>query len=377
MTKPPASAINAVENYLVEQIRSRAIRPGQPLPSRQELADRFGIALSSVGVAVKRLGEKHPLRFVPGHGVFLDDPERRPRVRTIAMIGPYATHHFEHPGQPASVHGYWGPIHAGILAACGKANCALTYVPNVVRAPVDWDYIESFRADCVVSFGLPITPGMVMEAKRRGVRLVLGNRPDDDVLRLGVSYADFDNAGSFRSAVREFARRGHRRIGCVYGETSQPYTRAAWAEAFMLEAAAQGLAFPARDYIRVHPPGVEDYPAHFARLVGELLDTPLPPTAIYCHNSAHMFERLGRELVLRQKRVARDVSLLAIDTSGLAGDLPMSAMIASPAELGRGIVETAVAVMDDPQAVVHRTVPFEFHDFGSIGPGLTDRDWVI
>lgn len=60
---------------LLAEIRERALRPGDRLPSEQELEERYGVSRTTVRQAVASLVADGVARKIQGRGTFLSDPE--------------------------------------------------------------------------------------------------------------------------------------------------------------------------------------------------------------------------------------------------------------------------------------------------------------
>lgn len=359
-----------INTYLSENFESGATKPGDRLPSRSVLAKKFNVSLGTVSVALRRLAKKHPLKFVPGSGVFLSESALDKGTFTIGLVGPFASQVAKN--QTSLVEqSYWANIAQSIMHCCDEKNLALLVIPNTSQEPLDIDRIESFGASCLISHGVPLRKETVFEFRRRGIPLLLGNRGDGSLSSLGASYVDYDVVACFRDAVRIFNERGHERMACVFMQsTDEAWTT--WRDAFCMEATLRGLYLPPQLYCRMKPRGSvfdEGYAKAGEFLCDQteaLLDLPEPPTAIFYHVESYLMESVLETLDKRGVEVGKDLSIMCLALADRDVQPKLSVFMEQADVLGRQMVETAVKLAHASHEVFQIDVPFTFIDRGSI-----------
>ena len=68
-----------VAQIIESEIRAGQWKPGFPVPSRQQLSDRFGIARETAARAHRHLSERGYLVAVPGVGMVVTPTDRWPQ----------------------------------------------------------------------------------------------------------------------------------------------------------------------------------------------------------------------------------------------------------------------------------------------------------
>ncbi|MBN2296604.1 MAG: winged helix-turn-helix transcriptional regulator, partial [Pirellulales bacterium] len=74
---PTRPKYEKLKQYLVQQVTSGGLKPGQALPSEQRLAESTRVARNTVRQALSELEEDGLIRRVPGRGTFVNDDARR------------------------------------------------------------------------------------------------------------------------------------------------------------------------------------------------------------------------------------------------------------------------------------------------------------
>ena len=60
-----------IADWVLAQIESGDLRPGQPVPSEKELTDLFGVARTTARRAISSLRDAGAIRTVPGRGSYV------------------------------------------------------------------------------------------------------------------------------------------------------------------------------------------------------------------------------------------------------------------------------------------------------------------
>lgn len=79
-----------VADYLREMILSGQMKPGDKLPTEEQLCQHFGVSRTTLREAVQSLRVAGVLEVTPGRGSFVCTPDVDKMLRDMAMMGKYA-----------------------------------------------------------------------------------------------------------------------------------------------------------------------------------------------------------------------------------------------------------------------------------------------
>ena len=358
-----------ISSFLAEEIGAGRIRPGDQLPSRTALAEKFGVAPPAVTYALKKLSGQQtvPLRFEPGRGVFLNDPASERKTTTIGLIGRFGGDPTGILSDPSAKY-YHGPILQNMLLTAGRLNCAFSAIPHTDREPLDLDRIASFRPDCLVGFQVEIMPETVGALRQRGLPFVHAHRQTEAFVRTGASYVDFDVQLAFRESVLLFHRRGHRRIAAIIEQPND----SSWTvnrDAFLLEAARLGMPPVTQQYLRTIPPVYpnDDTPRRILRdHMDALLRLPEPPTAILSWTPEPWIGTVTDVVREHGLKLGLDLSVVGRVIENMEVESPISAWSYNPGAAGVKLIETAIELARDPYRVIQVDIPCKFIDKGTL-----------
>lgn len=365
------TAIDQIIQHLSDSVKAGEFTSGDRLPSRSVLARKFGISPGTVSIALRRLAKIHALEFKPGRGVFLAGEDAAKDRLNIGLIGRYAsTSADDMNGAGVRRHGYWPAILHSIVSCCAKRNYAVVVIPETMQEPLDLDRVLSHRVGCLISHGLDLHRSTILEIKRRGIPLILGRRPNDRVLSVGVSYVDYDWVGGLRQSLKIFSERGHDRVACIAVPQIEG-TCERWREVFFAQTAQLGLSSSHKEYCRVYPAAaVNRLPKTVHEFIRDecaaLLALSEPPTAIFCSAFEDIIRPALDALAGRRITVGKELSLICLAPEWPQSPLTLSAFVEPAEDLGEKLVETASKLADDPHQVFHVDIPFDFTDKGSI-----------
>jgi len=352
-------ATDKVVSHLLAEIENGKIKPGDKLPSRTRLAQNFSVSLPTVTEAYRRLSENDLVTHVPGKGVYLaGENKQRTYPMTIGVVGMFASRS----GLAVMEQkGYWAGLLSSLTLHAHEKDYGVLLVPGTAKEPLDLNRVRAYRPAAVISIGIQLSAETVIEFRRRGIPLLLGNRHLEN---LGVSYVDYDNADTFRRVVRLFYERGHRHIAALVTAASVPAVQERYRNCFYMELAACGCSYRYNDYWRVLPSdggraGLEEL-GHDTTLA--LLDMPKPPTAIYCRGP-EMADGVASAAAERGLKIGRDMSIIMSATFGEEG--PYSAFLAPHDELGKKMVMAVEKIVGDPHEICQIDVPTQLFQHNS------------
>lgn len=355
--------IAEVADRLMQEIGQGAIPPGGRLPSRTELARRFGCAPSTVSGAIKQLVLRKRVETVPGKGVFLPDAAHpSERALTLGVIGWFAGHTSANLLREDE---HWRGRYTSLVMAANRMNCGTLLIPGTDAEPLDVAAIAQHRPDVLISMSLSIAPDTAAAFRRAGIPVIV---VDPLEARAAMSCVAYDSLGATRQAVRILHRHGHRRIAFLSLQTLAPEVSDAMREAFYAELAAQGLVYEYRRYVGVirvrHSLQFHQQTRQAARLeIDRLLQLPDPPTAVFCWSPA-MAEGCADLADRRGLRIGRDLSLIVM--ASFEQDSPFSSVVEPHDAWALEVVKAARSLTLDPHAVVNKSIPLTYVDKGSV-----------
>ena len=213
------------------------------------------------------------------------------------------------------------------------------------------DYIDLFldhRIGGAVFHHLAITGDQAAELADAGVQCVL---MDNELDLPGFAAVDTDNRSGGAMAAEYLFRRGHRRIGCVYGLLERPAPESGDGAEIPYEDTFQFRIWRERTQgftdalagLGLEPSGLFQGNGRFdrmTRLAGPIADAVMGmdrrPTALYCENDI-MAAAMLKAFYLRGVRVPEDMALIGHDGLDLcAMMLPNITTVAQPRfEMGK------------------------------------------
>ena len=355
----------SIVSYIESEIANGRLQPGQKVPSRVELAERFNVSRQTVTTAIRSLADRGVVVHTAGRGVHVAEaPSSTTRGLTIGVIGWYAGHLSKLPDVGLGIAGYWEGAFKALSKFAHENGHGLLLIPQTDCEPLDVESILAYKPDVIVSIGIQLRPETVFELRRHDVQLLMGNR---QLEHLGVCYVDYDTEGDFRRMVRIFHDRGHERIAVIMQQMRIASIEEQCFGAFCSELAMRECVYPYRQYWRSmelardsrKKSGQEQENACIQML--ELLDLPEPTTAVYCR-SKHVADGVLCAMKERGLAAGRDISIL------VDGDetTSLSSFALPQDELGKETVEMLKRMIANPHRVYQVDVPKPFVERGSI-----------
>ncbi|MFF0328787.1 GntR family transcriptional regulator [Nonomuraea angiospora] len=80
-TSAPVPPSRRLVDDLRAAITSGELKPGDPLPSEQELMDRYGLAAITITIALRKLRQEELIHHIPGRGRFAGPAPRKSEDR--------------------------------------------------------------------------------------------------------------------------------------------------------------------------------------------------------------------------------------------------------------------------------------------------------
>jgi len=343
-----------IRQQVLEEIQQG--RYGRRLPTKQQLAERFGVSVGTISRALDVLCQEGWLEYKRGAGIYACVPSV-PRVKQIAFVV----------SAPADVmeHTYHGPLFRALCDVCAEANINL--MAAFIPVP-EWQHLpERYPGTAFYVAAPPATSVDVLTSLwHQGIPLVAAGASWREPVAFPT--IDSDNHDGARRGVEYLLHLGHRRIAYVNGSEDSTNCRDRLAgyldalRAWGIEAKPQWIIRPDDD--------THLSPSARNALV-DLLLMPDRPTAIFC---AGYFLTLSVMSLAEQLGIAipRQVSVLGTDDPVSAQYLnpPLTTLRQPLYQMGRRAAQVLLenATRRSGRTVVHEKLPMELVTRASCAP---------
>ncbi len=189
------------------------------------------------------------------------------------------------------------------------------------------DLILPRQIDGMLLLGSRLPFDASKEEQRNLPPMVMAN---EFAAELELPTVHIDNLTAAFNAVNYLHELGHRRIACIAGPEEMPQCH------YRLQGYIQALR---RNGLNVDPHYITRGDFSFeagARAMGQLLDLPQPPEAVFCHSDIMALGALSL-IKRRQLRVPQDISLIGFDDIALTQycDPPLTTVAQPRFEIGQ------------------------------------------
>jgi GntR family transcriptional regulator, arabinose operon transcriptional repressor len=301
-TEPEKPKYERLRQFFVEEILAGRLRPGDMLPTEQQLAASYAIARSTVRQALAELERDGLIQRIQGKGTFIHE-EARARLRkgldVFALVLPETQSGF-YPSLQRSFDEAAGRVHNQILVC--QSNNNLDRQGNVILQLID----KEVAGVAIVPVTIPATPVyQIRQIQRAGIPVVFCHRRVEGV-RAPLLAIPFRDVG--RLAGRALVERGHRRVAFFAPHRSEP----SMGYLTGLRDVLPSGSLADEHAVFFGPEAVPDPEVHEPELLAALtavLDHRERPTAIFASfdSTAEMIYLLLMRLGLR---VPEDISLI-------------------------------------------------------------------
>lgn len=354
-----------LRQFLVDEIGAGRLKPGDMLPTEQQLAASYAIARSTVRQALAALERDRLIERVQGRGTFIHREARvEPRrgLDVFALVVPETQAGF-YPSLQRSFDEAAGRVHNQILVC--QTNNNVDRQGNIILQLID----KEVAGVAIVPVTAPATPVyQIRQLRRSGIPLVFCHRRVEGI-RAPLLAIPFREVG--RLAGRALRERGHRRVAFFTphrGESSAGY------RAGLLDALPAGALRPEHD-VCFGQGDAADATIHEHELLAALqavLARPGRPTAIFASfdSTAELIHLLLPRLGLR---VPEDISLIGFGGTmrGSPSLRRITSVTVDEVRIGQRAVELLdrmrrreLALDDDETS----TMPIDLSDGQTLGP---------
>jgi DNA-binding LacI/PurR family transcriptional regulator len=335
-----------VSQNIGQRIRTGKLKPGERLPSMDDLAEVYGVTKITVRRALLELKSEGLLYTRPAQGTYVidvlpsDSVRHKSQVLTVGVVS-----HVLLPENP-------GPYHSEILASLrveiGKRKGNLVVLPQ--PDPSNDDISEQMRhsnLDVVVYLGA-FDSDSLGRMVRNGPPAVL---VDFLARGLHVDTILVDNIGGGELAIDHLVGLGHKQIAVVLGDDEGSVTRD---RLVGVHNALERAGIPASSVRMVNGDFMMESGLN---AMGELLKADPLPTAVFCMNdemAVGAIQAIHRQSTLE---VPRDISIIGFDDIiwGTATHPRLTTVRVDKKLMGRLTMERVMAVLEDRSHTVTST----------------------
>lgn len=296
-----------IVHYLENLMESEALRPGDKLPSENELTERFGISRQTVRKAIGLLEEEGTVRRVRGSGTYVsfDRRENLERRNRIAVMTTYVDSYIF----PKTIQ--------GIERVLSERGCSvqISFTDNmpereksVLTDLISRDDVAGIIVEGTKS-GLP-NPNLSLyrQLLSRKIPILFINTFYPE---LDVPHVSLNDVKAAEMAVNYLIEKGHRNIGAILklddGQGRLRYL------GYLRAMEAAGLTVTDSRMVWIDTD--ESKQLNYCR--DKILNRVEECSALFCYNDQIAFQ-LIRMLTERGIRVPEDVSVISMDDSDLA-----------------------------------------------------------
>jgi GntR family transcriptional regulator of arabinose operon len=348
-----------LRRFFVEEVVAGRLKPGDMLPTEQQLADTYAIARSTVRQALATLERDGLIQRIQGKGTFIHEDARvqlRHDLDVFALVLPETQSAF-YPSLQRSFDEAAGRVHNQILVC--QSNNNLDRQGNVILQLID----KEVAGVAIVPVTAPATPiYQIRQIQKAEIPVVFCHRRVDGV-RAPLLAIPFREVG--RLAGKALAERGHRRVAFFAPHRSE-------AAVTYLEGLVEVLppgGVTAEHRVFFGPESVPDPEVHEPELLAALsavVNHPARPTAIFASfdSAAELIYLLLLRLGLR---VPEDISLVGF--GGTVRSSPILRHITSVTVDETQIGHRAVELLDRMR---RRELPLDDNETFVMPIGLSD-----
>ncbi|RUS47875.1 GntR family transcriptional regulator [Cohnella sp. AR92] len=328
-----------LKEEIVSWIAGGRYRPGDKLPSENELSEQFGLSRQTVRQSIGELVQEGWLSREQGKGTFVSrlSGERRPAggSRTVGMITTYISDYI------------FPSIVRGVEAALKEQGYRLLLSSTDNRKDRERESLEMMLSQGVS--GLIVEPTRSAEGNPNFDAYMAMQYHGVPILMINEQYPDLDcpcvkqddEAGG-RLATDHLLSLGHRRIaGFFKTDDLQGVNRM---KGFVRAHREHGIPVDPELVIRYETEQREELPGTALR---ELLNRQEPPTAIVCYNDQLAVALLD---VVREAglRVPEDLSIIGYDDSFLATatEIKLTSVVHPKEELGEKAAQLLISMLE-------------------------------
>lgn len=329
-----------VVNWIQEQINEGAFRPGEKLPSENELSARFQLSRQTVRHAIAVLEQQKLVSRIQGSGTFagaVSRSERPDRYMNIAVMSTYVDSYIF----PAVLKGIERALsRGGYTMQLAFTGNQVEREQEVMDKLLEKGMIDGLIAEPAKS-ALP-NPNLHYYQKliEQGVPVLFFN---SNYPQLNLPCVSLDDETIGRKAVEYLVHAGHRNIGGIFKcDDGQGHLRYA---GYMRGLQNAGLKIDEKRTVWMDTEDFRELEWWSDYLLRRLEGC----TGIVCYNDevAYLLAEICRK---RGIQIPDQLSLVGVDNSDLAlmGDPPITSFPHPMEQLGKKVAENIIEMIENP-----------------------------
>lgn len=338
-----------LSDIIKQDIESGKFKPGDRLPSMDDLAEFYSVNKVTVRRALSDLSVAGLIYSVPAQGTYVSDQPRAARtanhkqVLTVGLLS-----YLMVPGNTGLYH---MEIIQGMRDELSKVQANLVILPvrNVIPQTKAIEQITQANLDAVIYLGMFDPPTL-----RRMIELGPPAVLVDFALRgTQVDAILLDNRGGAYQAVEHLVGLGHRSLAIILGQEDQVATRERLDGAYE---AVEHAGLP-RDSIRLY---VGDFQREGGfRAMKQMLESGNVPTGVFCLNDEMAAGALQALHAHSTLSCPKDISVIGFDDTAwaTATQPPLTTIQVPKALMGRLAVQRIMATMRRDESATTTVLP--------------------
>lgn len=338
-----------LSDIIKQDIEAGKFKPGDRLPSMDDLAESYSVNKVTVRRALSDLSAAGLIYSVPAQGTYVSDQPRAarpPNSKQVLTVGLLS--YLMVPGNTGLYH---MEIIQGMRDELSKVQANLVILPvrNVVPQTKAIEQVTQANLDAVIYLGMfdPPTlrrmvelgpPAVLVDFALRGVQV-------DSIL--------LDNRGGSYQAIEHLVGLGHRKFAVILGQEDQVATRER----------LDGV-YEAIEHAGLPRESVQLYVGDFQREGGframkQILDSATIPTAVFCFNDEMAAGALQALHAHSTLSCPRDISVIGFDDTAwaTATQPPLTTIQVPKALMGRLAVQRIMATMRREESATTTILP--------------------
>ena len=334
---------------LRKDIDEGKFKPGERLPSMDDLSEQYHVNKVTVRRALAELNASGLIYSVPAQGTYVADQPTaarlmpRNRMMTVGLVS-----HLMVPGNTGLYH---LDIIQGIRDELSKLHANLVILParHIEPQAKIYDYMSQAGLDATIYVGT-FDAQALRRMIEKGPPAVM---VDYSVRGLNIDTILLDNRGGGYQAMEHLIGLGHRSFGVILGQEEQLTTRERMEGAFD---AVEQAGLP-RSCMRMFKGDYQREGGYQA--MAEILKSGDIPTAIFCLNDEMATGTLQALYSLSNLNVPRDISLVGFDDTAwaTATQPPLTTIQVPKTLMGRLAVQRVMARLKGQDQVTTTILP--------------------
>lgn len=367
--------------YLMEEVALGHLKPGDALPSEQQLTEKLKVARNTVRQAMGELARDGFIRRVPGKGTFVSeqsnmanvgpaqsdeksDPQVQQRLEVFALVTPETKSAF----YPSLLEGFENATsHMHHQTLIGNTHNDLDVQARIILQLLD----KQVSGIAIVPVaGMPTPPYQIRQIQQRGIPVVFCHRAVEgiDAPMQSISFYDIG-----QMAGKALTDQGHRRIAaftfCSTKNRQQPIVDGL---RDAIQAGGGELPEEFDCQCAFSSTEVSQHEDEIFEMLTQLCGRPDRPTAIMCS-----FDNLAELLYLQLNqlglRVPEDISLMGFGGTERSGAIQrqLTSIAVDEAQVGRRSVELLGEICRGERSINDNEnirIPLVMTDGRTLGP---------